>query len=595
MTNSRLLLRELDRYRFGWLILLLISSTPAFAAASAAATLEWASMGMGLFGGLALFLFGMEQMGDALKAAAGNGMKELLTRLTKNRVSAAITGALVTAVIQSSSVTTVLVVGFVSAGLMTMTQSIGIIMGANVGTTITAHIVAFKVTQYALLLIAAGFAMLFFGKSVKLRHYGEMLMGLGLIFFGMGIMSDGMAPLREYQPFVDFMSNMERPLFGILVAAAFTALVQSSSATTGIVIVMATQGFITLPAGIALALGANIGTCATALLASIGKPTEAVRAAAVHVVFNIGGALLWLGFIGHLADIAVWMSPAYPELPTAERLAAETPRQIANANTAFNIINAVIFLPFVSVIARLVRRLVPERRVLSKVLVEPKYLDQQLLETPSLALNNVRLELGHMGGYVKDMVVGLRPAVINRDIDALQAIVSTDDKVDLLQQHILEYLGRIRGQAMSDQEADTFQRLMNATAHLEAAGDVVESELVPLLRRFIETDLPPSDTTSEMLDSLGEIAITALDLAIDAVTRSDENLAQEVIAMKGRLRLVVDQIYQQQSLHLGRVDAEHIATVRLEMELSERLQRLYTLAKRLAKVVLPHEVALKAD
>ena len=198
-----------------------------------AAQLDWAAMGMGLLGGLALFLYGMEQMSDALKAAAGEGMKGLLTRLTKNRVSAAITGALVTAVIQSSSVTTVLVVGFVSAGMMTLTQSVGVIMGANIGTTITAHIVAFNVTQYALLLIALGFAMLFFGKSAQLRHYGNMLMGLGLIFFGMGIMSSGMAPLREYQPFVDFMAGMEQPIFGILVAAIFTALVQSSSATTG--------------------------------------------------------------------------------------------------------------------------------------------------------------------------------------------------------------------------------------------------------------------------------------------------------------------------------------------------------------------------
>jgi phosphate:Na+ symporter len=190
---------------------------------------------------------------------------------------AATTGALVTAVIHSSSVTTVLVVGFVSAGLMSMTQSIGIIMGANIGTTVTAHIVAFKVTEYALLLIAVGFALLFFGKTEKARLHGNLLMGLGLIFFGMGIMSEGMAPLRSYQPFIDLMVAMENPLPGILVAAIFTALVQSSSATTGIVIVMATQGFITLPAGIAMALGANIGTCVTALLAAIGKSTEAVR------------------------------------------------------------------------------------------------------------------------------------------------------------------------------------------------------------------------------------------------------------------------------------------------------------------------------
>jgi len=570
-------------------------ASSAIAAENGGSGLDFFAMGMGLFGGLAMFLFGMEQMSDALKSAAGNGMKTLLMRLTRTRVSAAMTGALVTAVIQSSSVTTVLVVGFISAGMMTMTQSIGIIMGANVGTTITAHIVAFKVTQYALMLVAIGFGMLFFGKSDKLRDYGNMLMGLGLLFFGMGVMSDGMAPLRDYQPFIDLMVTMERPLFGIATAAIFTALVQSSSATTGIVIVMATQGFITLPAGIAMALGANIGTCATAMLSSIGKPTDAVRAAAVHVVFNVAGALLWLGLIDQLANIAIWMSPMQPELPMAERLAAETPRQIANANTVFNIINTIVFLGFSGVIARLIIWLVPERRETDTVLVEAKYLDPQLLDTPALALNNVRMELGHMGSHVLEMVAGLRPALANRNLVALQTIENTDDKVDILQHRIFEYLGKMRGQAMSQQEADNFQRMMNAAVHLESAGDIVESELVPLLRRAIENDRQLSPAIIEMLNSLGETSATALGNAIDAITRGDENLAQDVIGMKEQLRLAMDCIYQYQARNLDVVGTEEIAVVRLQIEISERLKRLYTIAKRIAKEVLPAEVALKSD
>ena len=566
----------------------------AKAADGSPAALDWFTMGMGLFGGLALFLFGMEQMSDALKSAAGEGMKTLLSKVTGNRVSAAVTGAAVTAVIQSSSVTTVLVVGFVSAGLMTLTQSIGIIMGANVGTSITAHIVAFNVTRYALLLVAVGFGMLFFSKSDKLRHYGNMLMGLGLLFFGMGIMGDGMAPLRQYPPFIEFMSTMERPLFGILVAAAFTALVQSSSATTGIVVVMAAQGFVSLPAGIAMAIGANIGTCVTAMLSSIGKPTEAVRAAAVHVVFNVAGALLWLGFIDQLAGIAAWMSPAYPELDAAARLAAEAPRQIANANTAFNIINTVVFLGFATTMASLVQRLVPDRVEPPTVLVEPKFLDSQLLTTPALALNNARLELGHMGGYVMEMITGLVPALNNRDSAALEAIVRADDKVDVLQQRILEYLGKIRGQAMSDEEAGIFQRLMNTCVYLENAGDIIESELVPLLRRLVESGRRPSSTVSEMLSSLGETAATALGQAIEAVAGADESLARDVIAMKASQRQVVDQIYQHQARQLGQANADEITAVRMEMEILERLRRLYSLARRIAKEVLPPEIALKS-
>ncbi len=321
---------------------------------------------------------------------------------------------------------------------------------------------------------------------------------------------------------------------------------------------------------------------------------EAVRAATVHVVFNVAGALLWLGLIQQLANIAVWMSPIHPELAMADRLVAETPRQIANANTIFNVINTIVFLGFSGVIAKLVIWLVPERRETDTVLVEAKYLDPQLLDTPALALNNVRLELGHMGSHVLEMVAGLRPALANRNLNALQMIVSADDKVDVLQYRILEYLGKMRGKAMSQQEADNFQRMMNATVHLESAGDILESELVPLLRQAIENDRQLSPVMIEMLNSLGETSTAALGHAIDALTREDENLAQDVIGMKEQMRLAMDRIYQYQAQHLDTVGTEEIAIVRLQIEISERLKRLYTLARRIAKEVLPTEVALKS-
>jgi len=264
--------------------LLLMIAGPALGAD--AAQPDWLAMGVGLFGGLAMFLYGMDQLTAGLKAAAGEQMKALLGKLSSNRVTGAISGAVVTAVIQSSSVTTVLVVGFVSAGLMTMTQSIGIIFGANVGTTMTAQIVAFNVTALALPMITVGFLMLFTSKQGKAKHYGGMLMGLGLIFYGMGIMGDAMSPLRTFPPFLELMQAMENPLLGILFAAIFTALVQSSSATISLAVVMATQGFVTLAAGIPIIFGAKVGTCVTALLAAIGKPREAVRASLIHVIYT---------------------------------------------------------------------------------------------------------------------------------------------------------------------------------------------------------------------------------------------------------------------------------------------------------------------
>ncbi len=388
-----------------------LAAAPVLAASAPDGAIDWWTMGMKLFGGLALFLFGMEQMADALKAVAGERMKVILAKLTTNRFMGAVTGAFVTAIIQSSSVTTVLVVGFITAGLMSMSQSIGVIMGANIGTTITAQIVAFKVTKIALLMVAVGFSMLFFSKQERIKQYGGMIMGLGMVFFGMSVMSDAMKPLRSYQPFLDLMTSMENPLIGILIAAGFTGLVQSSSATTGIVIVMATQGFITLEAGIALAFGANIGTCVTAMLAAIGKPREAVRAAVVHVLFNVFGVLLWVGFIPYLAQFVTMLSPAHPELSGIDRLAAEAPRQIANAHTVFNIANTLIFIGLTGQFARLVEWLVPDRPVEEEVIIQAKYLDEELLDTPSLALGRVRLEIGHMGDRVREMLQKILPAI----------------------------------------------------------------------------------------------------------------------------------------------------------------------------------------
>ena len=239
-------------------------------------TLDYGVMIMDLAGGLALFLFGMRNLTDSLKTVAGERMKQVLGKLTTNRFSGAIAGALVTAVIQSSSITTVLVVGFVSAGLMSLGQSVGVILGANIGTTITAQIIAFKITKYALAMIAAGFIVELVSKKPVSRHYGSVVIGLGLLFLGMEFMSEAMNPLRAYSPFLETMQEMRNPLIGIAVGAGFTALVQSSSATTGIVIVLSTQGLIPLEAGIALIFGSNIGTCVTALLSSIGKPPDLI-------------------------------------------------------------------------------------------------------------------------------------------------------------------------------------------------------------------------------------------------------------------------------------------------------------------------------
>ncbi len=553
---------------------------------------DWSKMTIQLFGGLALFLYGMEQMAGALKAVAGERMKVILAKLTTNRFMGAITGAFVTAVIQSSSVTTVLVVGFISAGLMSMSQSIGVIMGANIGTTITAQIVAFKITKYAMLMIAIGFGALFFSKKEQLRHYGAMLMGLGLIFFGMGIMSDAMAPLRSYQPFLDLMVKMENPYIGILVAALFTGLVQSSSATTGIVIVMASQGFITLPAGIALAFGANIGTCVTALLAAIGKPREAVRAAIIHIMFNVLGVLIWLAFIPNLSEFVMLVSPTSSHLPEAARLAADTPRQIANAHTIFNLANTLLFIGFIGTFARVVELLVPDKPLVEMPITKPRYLDEELLETPSLALDMVRLEISRTGGQVEKMLQEILPAIMNGDKPMLSQIREMDEKVDVLHQHIVSYLGKLSRKTPSETQSASVLRLMSIINDLENMADLIERDLVNLGQKMIQEQLKISPETQRMMQHLHTQIYQAVELAVRAVKMHDKARADQVIGMRTTVEQLFDAASSHQATRLVADAPNRLSTYTVEVELIDKLHRIYHFADRIAQLVDYDQMAL---
>ena len=585
-------------YRMRSRALLLLASLllalPVLAANSDGQDIDWFKLAMGLLGGLAMFLFGMEQMSDGLKAAAGDKLRDLLARLTRNRVMGALTGAFVTAVLNSSSVTTVLVVGFISAGFMTLVQSVGVILGANIGSTFTAQIVAFNVTQYALVMVAIGFFMLFTGKQDKTRYYGAMLMGLGLVFYGMGVMGEAMTPLRTYQPFLDLMIRMENPLLGILVGAIFTGLVQSSAATTGIAIVMATEGLISLPAGIALAFGANIGTCVTALLAALGKPVEAVRAAAVHIIFNIAGVLLWVMFIPQLADFITSISPAAPELSGKARMAAEVPRQIANAHTVFNVANTLLFLGFTTYFARLVERLVPDRPKPEKVIIRPRYLDKKVIEVPAMALEQVRFELGHMGEIITGMFTSLRSAVADRDREACDGVLKMDDQVDILHEAILDYLSEVRQQPLTDRQSTEFQALMSATINLESLADVIETELVAIAAEFIDRTSEPDEATRLLLHDLADTVYQAIEDVIRSVREEDEKAAANVIAVKDEIRRIAEEFLAHQSQRIGIREERQLRLLRLELELLDKLRQMYTLAKRIAKEFVPEEVASKA-
>ena len=572
-------------------LLLWLAALPAHAAVSGDASIDWLTLGMGLFGGLALFLAGLEILSEGMKQAAGKTLKHVLSQLTTNRFLGALTGAFVTGVLNSSSVTTVLVVGFITAGVMTLAQSVGVIMGANIGSTATAQILAFNVSQYALIPVAIGFFMIFAGKKERLKHYGMMVMGLGLVFYGMGIMSDGMSPLRNYEPFLELLKRMENPILGLLAGAAFTGLVQSSAATVGIAIAMASEGLLSLPAGIALALGANIGTCVTALMAALGKPVEAVRAAVVHVMFNVMGVLIWISIIPLLADIAVWISPSNPELEGTARMAAEVPRQIANANTLFNVVNTLIFIGFTGFFARLAEKIVPEKSEPGGTIIEPKYLDSTVLKAPSLALERVRLELGRAGEITEQMLKDWPSAIRNKDQRKLDEIVKHDDQVDTLETAILEYLSSIRQHLLTEQESNEHQALMTMTITLESIADVIEIDLTDLAKQYFKIEHESSDTTIQLIRGIYEAVVRAVSYTVRAIRDSDKAAAAEVMKMSTEIKRLTNEMLVRRSERLGRKESKFLAAARIDMSFIDKMHRIYSLTKRIAKEVLPKELA----
>ncbi len=552
---------------------------------------DWLQLGMGLFGGLALFLAGLDVLSEGLKKAAGSTLRNVLQKLTVNRFMGATTGAFVTAILNSSSVTTVLVVGFVTAGVMTLAQSVGVIMGANIGSTMTAQLLAFNLSAYSLIPVAIGFFMTFTSKSDRPKYFGMMILGLGLVFYGMGLMSEAMKPLRSYEPFLEILASMENPLLGILAGAVFTALVQSSAATVGIAIAMASEGLLALPAGIALAMGANIGTCATALLAALGKPVEAIRTAVVHITFNIAGVLIWLPFLSSLAAIAVEMSPVAAGLEGTAKLAAEVPRQVANANTMFNVFNTLFFLGFTTWFARLAEKLVPDRALAEGVIIEPEFLDEGALEVPSIALENARHEIERAGHITLEMMDSLSDALNKKNKEQLDDIARRDDEVDILEAAIMSYLGKIRQRMLTEDESLTQQGLVSAMMNLESVADVIETDMVSVARTYLEGEYEAStEETHEMVLGLFETTRRSVELMVKAVGQSDQRAAQEVLLLKGDIADFADRFFERHAARLHIDDPKYLQRVRLMMNFIEQLRHMYTLTKRIAKTQLPLEL-----
>ena len=423
---------------------------------------------LSLLGGLALFLYGMQMMSSGLEAAAGSKMKLILERLTANRFLGVLVGAGITAVIQSSSATTVMVVGFVNSGMMTLNQAVWIIMGANIGTTITGQLIALDVGALAPLFAFIGVAMVVFVKMPRAHHIGQIMAGLGVLFIGMEIMSSSMMPLRDSQAFVDLMTRFSNPLLGIAVGALFTALIQSSSASVGILQALATSGAISFSSSVFILFGQNIGTCITAVLASIGTSRSAKRATIIHLMFNIIGTVLFtiLCILFPLADLVASFTP---DAPAA---------QIANMHTIFNIVTTLLLLPLGNQLASLAVRILPEQPEENRDEMHLEYLTPVQVSSKdgnlgasAIHIGQLQQELDRMLDMAQDNIETSFDAVLSRDSSLLTKAEKMESYLDFLNKEISKYISRLITYETNEQGSSIVSSYFTITGNIERIGD----------------------------------------------------------------------------------------------------------------------------
>ena len=423
-----------------------------------------------LLGGLGLFLSGMQMMGSGLEAAAGNRMKRILERLTSNPILGVLVGAVITAVVQSSSATTVMVVGFVNSGMMTLRQAVWVIMGANIGTTITGQLIALDVGAIAPLFAFIGVVLVVFIKKQSVRYYGQIIAGLGILFIGMDMMSSSMAPLRESEAFVNLLTQFSNPVLGILAGAVFTAIIQSSSASVGILQALASSGVIGLSNAVFVLFGQNIGTCITAVLASVGTSRNAKRTTIIHLMFNIFGTVLFT-VICIFSPLTDWVSSWTPGSPSA---------QIANMHTLFNIVTTLLLLPFGGYLAKLATRILPEKPTEAlengvHQLLYIKPVDQLSAEhhvgTSAIVINGVQRELARMAEMVLKNVDESFQAVLEGSPARLEQVEETEEYIDYLNQQISRYISHIIVFETNPQDSEQISAFFKISTNLERIGD----------------------------------------------------------------------------------------------------------------------------
>ena len=531
-----------------------------------------------LLGGLGLFLYGMTTMSDGLEKSAGNKLEKIIEKLSSNIFKGVLMGTIVTVIIQSSSATTVMVVGFVNAGIMSLTQAIGIIMGANIGTTVTAQLVSINMTALAPIAIAIGAAIKLFSKKNKQIILGEIILGFGLLFLGMELMKDALSPLKELEAFKLMITNIGAgtvwgTIEGFLIGLIMTALIQSSSASTGILVALALTGALPIQAAFPILLGTNVGTCVTALLSSISANRTAKRAALMHLMFNVIGTIIFILF---LSDITVKFVMGTSDDPA---------RQLANAHTLFNVVNTIQLLPFAGLIVKSVGIILPTNQAEKEASTfGVKYLDERILETPSIALGQVMKEVLHMGNLAKISLESAIHAIHDNDQKSVEKTFKIEKTINVLEREISDYLIKLSNTSIDHDDRMIIDGLFSTINDIERVGDHADN-IAELALYKIDNNVAFSEKASIELKEMVAKVLESYDLALESMKEGSRYKAQKVVEIEG----VVDEMEKTlRKKHIGRLNEGRCETSSgiIFLDMLSNLERISDHSSNIALAVL---------
>ena len=550
-------------------------------------SLETFQMIVTLLGGLAVFIYGMNLMSDGLQKAAGDKMRNILGMLTKNPVMGVLAGALVTAVLQSSSATTVMVIGFTSAGLMKLRQAISVIMGANIGTTITAQLIAFNIGDFAWIFVFIGFIMYFFFKKKEMAvKIGQIMFGFGLLFVGINTMSSTMEPMAQSPVFTEMIMKVaDIPVLGVFVGLCMTLVVQSSSATIAVLQNLAmTAGpdgvtsIIGLTGAIPVLFGDNIGTTITALLASIGGSKNAKRTAISHTIFNISGTLLFIWFVPQIAELVTWLSPKGPEVEVISR-------QIANTHLLFNLTVTILWLPFIKVLEKIVTTIIPGKDEKEDMVAGPVFLDTNVLEQPVFATHLAIQELTRNASLTFDMLKKSREAFAGGNLAMVNDVIETDKTVNIIRTKTIEYLSQIlSAESITDFQKERVSALLHVASDIEHIGDYCKN-IVGLAEDKAKNKYVFSDIAKNEVDEYFNKIETMLVDTMESLETGSPELAEKVLVEEEKINAMENEIRQEHMHRLVDNECSPAVTV-VFLDVIHNLERMGDSCNNIAEAVI---------